>query len=262
MSNLPAIQEQIRTSLQALAPQLKAALPPHINVEKFIRVAQTAILTNPSVLNCERNSLFAACLKAAQDGLLPDGKEAALVPFGQVATYMPMVAGIMKKVRNSGELSSIMSQIVYEKDPFRYWVDENGEHLTHEPNILSIDRGQPVGAYAIARTKDGGTYIEVMTRDDVERVRDSSRSKDSGPWKLWPEEMAKKTAIRRLSKRLPMSTDLEDTIQRDDQYYDIGNKEPARVSPNDGRPKRLTRLMEGKESTFESVPEEKDDSPV
>jgi recombination protein RecT len=249
MSNQLTVQDQIKHSLSAMAPQLKAALPPHINVERFIRVAQTAILTTPAIMNCERNSLFAACLKSAQDGLLPDGKEAALVSFrdkagNSIATYMPMVAGILKKVRNSGELSSITSQIVYEKDPFKYWVDEKGEHLNHEPNIMSPDRGGPVGVYALATTKDGAVYIEVLTFEDIEKIRNSSRSKDSGPWKDWPEEMARKSAIRRLSKRLPMSTDLEEVIQHDDQFYDLKRDQQTEdKKPVSGQPNRLNSLI-------------------
>src|SRR3546814_9174090 len=75
-----------------------------IPVEKFHRVAVTAISSNPDLLNVDRTSLFGALMKAAQDGLLPDGREGAIVPFKGKASWMPMVAGIMKKVRNSGEI--------------------------------------------------------------------------------------------------------------------------------------------------------------
>jgi hypothetical protein len=44
-------------------------------------------------------------VKLAQDGLLPDGREAAVVMFGNKAQAMPMIAGILKKVRQSGEVA-------------------------------------------------------------------------------------------------------------------------------------------------------------
>jgi recombination protein RecT len=138
---------------------------------------------------------------------------------------MPMVAGILKKVRNSGELASVTAQIIHKNDKFRYWVDDHGEHIEHEPELFA-DRGEIIGVYAIAKTKDESIFIEPMTKQQVEQVRSVSRAKSSGPWVDWWEEMAKKTAIRRLSKKLPMSTDLEQTLRADDDLYDL------RATPN------------------------------
>lgn len=226
MSNLSPVDD-LKNQIQIMKPQLKAALPPHIDVDKFARVVMTAIVTSPDLAKAQRQSFFGACLKAAADGLIPDGKEAALVTFkngktGEInVTYMPMLGGILKKVRNSGELLSITSNIVYKNDKFVWFIDQDGEHVQHNP-ILFGDRGPAIGVYALAKTKDGGLYIEILDSNQVEKVRQSSKSKDYGPWAgPFVEEMWKKTAIRRLSKRLPMSTDLEQTIRRDDELYEV-----------------------------------------
>jgi hypothetical protein len=81
--------------------------------------------------------------------------------------------------------------------------------------------------FAIAKTKDGGVYMEVMGRSQIEQVRNVSRAKDNGPWGPWYSEMARKTVIRRLSKRLPMSTDLEAVMHRDDELYELDQKRLA-----------------------------------
>ena len=226
MSNLSPVDD-LKNQIQIMKPQLKAALPPHIDVDKFARVVMTAIVTSPDLAKAQRQSFFGACLKAAADGLIPDGKEAALVTFkngktGEInVTYMPMLGGILKKVRNSGELLSITSNIVHKNDKFIWFIDHEGEHIQHYP-VSFGDRGEPIGVYALAKTKDGGLYIEILDKKQIEAVRQSSKSKDYGPWAgPFVEEMWKKTAIRRLSKRLPMSTDLEQTIQRDDELYDV-----------------------------------------
>lgn len=237
MNKQLTVMDDVRNNLKRMEPQFKMALPVHIKPERFLRVVTTAIQNNASLLSCDRTSLFSACTRAAQDGLLPDGKEAALVPFNNSVQYMPMVAGILKKVRNSGELKTIMAQIVYKNDEFEYWIDSDGEHLNHKPLIFG-DRGEKLGGYALATTKDGGTYIEVMTAADIKKVRDVSRSKN-GPWKTWPEEMEKKTFIRRLSKRLPMSTDLEEFMKVNDNMYDLGDPEPK----NPEEPSRLKNII-------------------
>lgn len=201
----------IRENLTAMAPEFKAALPAHVPVEKFTRVAMTAIQNNPDLVNADRRSLFGAIVRLAQDGLIPDGREAALVMFGNKAQAMPMIAGVLKKIRQSGDVAKISAQVVYENDQFvvRYGFDEDVEHI---PPSLDKPRGKPIGAYATAVLKDGSQLLEVMSLEEIEKVRAVSRSGKNGPWAQWWGEMARKTVMRRLSKRLPMSTDLEEQI--------------------------------------------------
>jgi len=262
MSKALTPMEDLRKSFKALEPQFKAALPAHVTVEKFTRVVMTAIQTSPAIMNANRASLFAACMKASQDGLLPDGKESALVPFKDTVQYMPMVAGILKKIRNSGELASITAQVVHKNDSFKYWIDSDGEHIEHSPNMFE-ERGAVVGVYALAKMKDGSVYIEVLTMSQVEQVKRISRSKDSGPWGSFPEEMMKKTAIRRLSKRLPMSTDLEMVIKRDDDLYDLNEDQEQPEKESTSETPRLEKLIGvTEESQTETVEVDKKEIPL
>ena len=116
--------DEFKNTLSKMAGEFKSALPSHISAEKFARNLMTYIKLHPKLLECNRTSLYAAAMQAAQDGLIIDGREAALVPFKETAKFMPMVAGLTKKARNSGEIATIDAQEVYEKDLFEYWVDE------------------------------------------------------------------------------------------------------------------------------------------
>ena len=208
--------EQIRTQLIQMTPEFRNALPNHIKPEKFQRVVMTVVQQTPALLNADRRSLFASCIKCAADGLIPDGREAALVMFGNQVQYMPMLAGIQKRVRNSGEIASIQAHVIYENDAFviRRGLDETIEHTPLFPG----ERGKPIGAYAIAKFKDGSDPVfEVMDLSAIERVRGVSRSKNNGPWVQWWDEMARKTVFRRLSKWLPMDADADELVRRDDE---------------------------------------------
>ena len=205
----------IRQNLTAMAPQFEAALPKHISVEKFTRVAMTAIQNNPDLAGADRNSLFGAIVRLAQDGLLPDGREAAIVMFGKQAQAMPMIAGVLKKIRQSGDVSYVSAQIVYSNDHFE-WTLGFDETIDHKPAALDQEPGEPLAAYAVAVLKDGSRLLEVMRKSEIEKVRNVSRAKGNGPWVQWWGEMARKTVMRRLSKRLPMSTDLDDAFDRDE----------------------------------------------
>lgn len=205
----------IRQNLHQMAPQFQAALPAHISVEKFTRVAMTAIQNNPDLAKSDRTSLFGAIVRLAQDGLLPDGRESAIVMFGNKAQAMPMIAGVLKKIRQSGDVAKVSAQVVYENDEF-VWHLGFDEDVTHNPPPLDQPRGKPIGAYATAVLKDGSRLLEVMSLEEIEKVRAVSRASKNGPWVQWWGEMARKTVMRRLSKRLPMSTDIEDTLDRDE----------------------------------------------
>lgn len=228
--------EAMRGTLVKMQPEFQAALPPQIPVEKFIRTTLTAVQMNPELLGADRRSLLGACMKAAQDGLLLDGREAAPVIFrtkeGPKVQYMPMVGGILKKIRNSGELASISAHVVYDKDHFEYELGDN-ENIVHKP-FLGEDRGKPIAVYAVAKTKDGAIYREVMSVADVDKVRQASRAKDAGPWVQWWDEMAKKTVIRRMAKRLPSSADVDQVLQSDNEasgFVQIERREAVNITP-------------------------------
>ncbi|ABD27135.1 rect protein [Novosphingobium aromaticivorans DSM 12444] len=247
----------VKQNLTAMAPEFRAALPAHVTVEKFTRVAQTAILSNPNLMRADRASLFGSITKLAQDGLLPDGREAALVMFGQQVQAMPMIAGVLKKIRQSGEVAKISAQVVHENDHFvvSYGFDED---VTHNPPPLDKPRGKAIGAYATAVLKDGSRMLEVMSLEEIDKVRAVSRAGKSGPWVQWWGEMARKTVMRRLSKRLPMSTDLEEEVfSRDDtmttEFRPTLIEGDAQEAPKVSRLEALEHQIEEAE-TVESEP--------
>ena len=228
-----------RGELEMMTRQFQNALPVHIPIERFKRVVMTAVQNNSGLLECDRKSLWNACVKAATDGLLPDGREGALVPYKGKVQWLPMIAGVLKKVRNSGELSTIVARVVYGGDSFRNWIDDSGEHILYEP----ADNPDPniiTRVFAMAKLKDGSIEVEAMTVAQIEKVRAVSMAGKSGPWVTWWDEMAKKTVLRRLAKRLPSSTDLDDLMRRDDELYDFGKE--AKTEPEGN----VTRLPKGK----------------
>jgi recombination protein RecT len=220
MSESRALAPVDRLSAQVakMEGEFAKALPKHIPSAKFVRSVQTAIKLNPGIASCEPASVMGSCIKAAADGLILDGREAALVMYGNKAQYMPMVAGVIKRLVNSGNLSTINAHVVYQNDVFEYVLGDE-ERIIHKPTIIG-ERGPLIAVYAIATMKDGTKMRRVMAKADVEKVRMSSRSKDNGPWKSWYEEMARKTVIRNLAKYLPASADLGHVFEDDDADFD------------------------------------------
>lgn len=214
----------IRNLLEKAKPQIAMALPRHITPDRMIRVALTSIQKTPKLLECDPISLLGCIVQAAQLGLEPDGITgfAYLVPFWNSTKkvtevqLIPGYKGLMNLARRSGEIGAIEARVVRQKDHFEY---QHGlapilKHIpTHSP-----DAGEITHVYAIAHFKDGSMpQFDVMTLDDVSKIRNRSRAKDVGPWKTDFEEMAKKTVIRRLLKYAPTSVEVQRAIGLDER---------------------------------------------
>lgn len=203
-----------KISGDAFMAKVEQALPPGVTPDRFIRVTLTAVQQNPGVI-VHPASLYNSVIRCAQDGLVPDGREAAFVVFrtkdGERCQYMPMVAGLRKVAAKHA--ITLTAYVVYEGDKFDYQLGDE-PHVNHKPPALDAERGGPIGAYAVATIRDTGEkYIEVMSKGQIEEVRQVSRAKDRGPWVDWWGEMARKTVARRLFKQLPLP-DLDEASAR------------------------------------------------
>jgi recombination protein RecT len=144
-------------------------------------------------------------------GLEPDGRRAHLIPFGNECTLIVDYKGLVELAMRSGTVSSIFANIVCDADEFRYLTGE----ITHEIDFRK-PRGPMYAVYCIVAFKDGGKHTEVMTREDVDRIRARSKAGRQGPWVTDYDEMAKKTVFRRASKWITLSPEVQDALDRQD----------------------------------------------
>src|SRR5262245_9597315 len=208
--------DHFRNQLERMTEQFAKVLPGK-TIERFKRILLTTITDNPDLLRCSPKSLLSGCMRAAQDGLMLDGKEAALVPYNAEAQYIPMIGGLRKKVRNSGLLTDWNVQVVQEGDEFDFALGDRP--YIHHRKSLRGGRARPVvAAYSIATFPDGAKSFEVMNVDEIEDVRSKSKAR-KGPWAdgVFYSEMCRKTCARLHAKQLPMSTDLELLLRREDE---------------------------------------------
>lgn len=207
--------------------QIAMALPRHLTPERMIRVALTAVSRSQKLQECNPATVAGCVVQASILGLEPDGVlgEAYLVPFynkkangnkgGMECQLIPGYQGLLKLVRNTGELKMIDVQEVCENDEFDF---EKGmePYLRHKP--ASGDRGKVIKYWAGAVLTNGGKQFEVMSVEDIELHRDRfSKAKDFGPWKDSPEWMFKKTVLRKLVKLLPKSAQAQLAVALDER---------------------------------------------
>lgn len=213
----PVTIKQLLNS-DSMRAQIAAALPQHMKAERMIRVATTAMLRTPKLAECDQASFFKALLDLSAWGLEPDGRRAHLIPFRnnkRNITECQLILdykGLVELARRSGEVATIHADVVCKNDEFSYAFGSE-QHLKHRPNME--DRGQVLGAYAHVRLKDGTEQFEVLSKGEIDGIKKRSRSGNDGPWVTDYNEMAKKTAFRRLSKWLPISAEMADAFEAD-----------------------------------------------
>jgi len=234
MSNQIQKQTNVKSWLtsDSLREQISAALPEHCTPDRFMRVVNTAMQKNPKLLKCSQPSLFNAFQTCSELGIEPDGRRAHLIPYGDNCQLIIDYKGLVELALRSGKISTIHSDVICENDTFIYDRGQVKEHIIDFKN----PRGEMYAVYATAIFKDGGEQSEVMTKDEVEAIRNRSRAGNSGPWKTDFNEMAKKTVFRRLSKWLPLSPEIMDKIAADDTQFDkpkMQVAEPVLLDPDE-----------------------------
>lgn len=213
--------EQVRSLLEKAKPQIALALPRHLNADRMLRIAMTSVQRTPALLACNQVTLIGAIIQAAQLGLEPDGVlgHAYLVPYKDSCQLIVGYKGLIDLARRSGQLSTIFARVVHAKDQFEYAYGLS-ERLEHQPSTTG-EPGEIVAAYAVAKLKDGGQQFEVMSRREIDAIKDRSPAGKSGPWITDFPEMAKKTVLRRLCKMLPASVELARAVALDERA-DLG----------------------------------------
>jgi phage RecT family recombinase len=231
--------EQFRGSLEQLSGEIASVLPEHITVDRFKRVVLTAVQSDLDLLACDGRSLFEACLRCALVVFNAKEKVNGQDKWVKKAQYMPMVRGLVKMIRQSGEVKTVTAQMVYENDDWDYDL-AGGERPSHRIPRTG-QRGQPQFAYAMVVFKDEGFQVEIMDRATADKIRSVSKSQN-GPWQIWQDQMWLKSVLRRLSKYLTLSPEQNRVIERDNVFYDQKRFDAAsnNLLPPPPPPKALT----------------------
>ncbi|HEV2856656.1 MAG TPA: recombinase RecT [Thermoanaerobaculia bacterium] len=204
--------EEVRHELELMRPRIALALPEHLTADRLLRSVLTALQGSPALLECDRASLYRAVMTCALLGLEPDGAlgQAWLVPSRGKVQLVPGYWGFIALARDSGQIVSINAQAVHRYDHFDYAYGLS-ERLEHVP--ASGNRGDITHFYAYAKLKDGGHHFDVMSRAEVDAVRDRSESyqayragkAEDSAWVTAYAEMGKTAVLRRLARYLPLN---------------------------------------------------------
>ena len=212
-----------------MKPEFDKALNDENFTNLFVRTAITGIRQNRDLQACTVQSLLGSLMQAAQLKLLPGVLgQAWLVPYKikqpdgsyrKECQFQIGYQGYKDLFYRDSHSSHIEMRTVYENDEF-YYEYGTTPYIKHVPAMY--DRGEPYCYYCIATLVNGAKLFLVMSDNELEeiRVRYVKMSQYS-PWKTEPEQMKMKTVLKRLSKTLPLSIEVQRQLSQDEtvKYY-------------------------------------------
>lgn len=194
--------------------------------------------TSEKLRECSPGSLASALMTCAELRLFPGRLgHVYFLPFGNECTPIVGYKGYLELARRSGEILEMVAGVVY-RDELKSGLVKLSRvpAIIEHPFIPSDAKREDadiVAAYCLIRTKDGGSYCEILDRWQIEERRQRSPSKNSShsPWKSDYARMARKSAIRALMAggAVPMSAEMRQAVQVDAEHevieVDVGEVE-------------------------------------
>lgn len=182
--------------------------------KQFVTTLSLMTKDQPKLAIATPQSLLAAMMACVHLDILPNTPEhlAYIIPYsdksGHInAQFQIGYRGMIELAYRSGEIKSISAELVFPEDKFKVELGTK-RRLVHIPDY-SIDRTKyekVTHVYATAEMMNGNVLFEVLSLADLKKVQKTTKAKSTdSPWNTWGEQMAKKTAIKRLLKYLPAS---------------------------------------------------------
>ena len=210
MTNLAVREKEQKNKVLVFQAQkqFEASNEYKMNFNREAGFAIQILTGNDFLASCDPDSIRNAVVNVSLTGLTlnPALKYAYLIPRKSKCILDISYMGMIKVLTDAGAVKNVDAGVIYENDKFDYRKG-TGPYFKHSPTLSN--KGQMIGAYAIAFFRDGGFQFEILGREDVEKIRNTSESykneasRKFSPWETWEDEMWKKTALKRLFKLLP-----------------------------------------------------------
>lgn len=222
--------------LQSHSTYFTDALPRHVDRAHFTAVALSIL---PNLKKCSNQSIMTSLLACARFGLEPDGRQAAIIPYGETATFQPMYQGYIELMYRHPAVDTVHFGWIREKDQWDYEpTAPSPRDFRHKPRVDLTDdeRGKVILAYAFAWIGGHRSQVIILNRQQATEIRDKyskayakaiREGKTDSPWQTSFDAMWAKSCVRRLVKVVPTSTELTELINADDDADDTGSTTPS-----------------------------------
>ena len=243
-------------SSEGFKKEMGKIVPFSNQTERLASIARFQVKQNPTLQRCRPATIARSVYRACELGLsLGMGGEAYLIPYGDDCQLVIGYKGLINLAARTGSLRQIDADVVRADDEFEYYKTDR-VHFLHRPNFKKLDAAIEL-IYARAELREGGFTVTVMPVSEIKEIENVSKSK--AIWAKHWNEMAKKTAIRRLIKTLPNMGWLEKFLSEDLDEKEINENYSADVEKLSKSDRLANQLSKANVSEEGQVDREEDE---
>ena len=197
------IADSILASFDKLATQGQLVFPKNYVPGNQLKLMYSTIVQSGNLGKVTADSVGQALAEAVIQGLEIDKHQLYFIPRGTKLTMFRSYYGDVKVARETGLVKEIFARPIYEGDTYELVDNELGllEVRNHKTALENQDK-EIVGGYAWATMTDGTKRYCIMTRKEIDAAWAKSSDSTHNVQKTFPQEMCKRTTIRRLVKML------------------------------------------------------------
>ena len=219
---------------------LAAVAGKFLDANRMLKLCINAVKKTPELLKCDPHTVLGAMMTSTALGLEPNTiqQQAFLLPYKRrvkVGTQWMTVVdcqfqvgyrGFITLAYRSPRVKALRADAIHEGDLF--------EHMVGTENFLKFskalkDRGELIGSFCHVQLVDGFEVACVLPLEELHKIRGRSETfkaltlavqkaendRDAQyaaskladtPWVLWEDDMAAKSAIKKLAKQLPIAS--------------------------------------------------------
>ena len=197
------VADKLLDSFNKLAIQGQLTFPEGYAFGNQVKLMYTSIAQNSNLKSCSAISIGESMAEGLIQGLEIDKDQCYFIARGGKCTLFRSYYGDVKVAKETGLVKDIFARPIYEGDEYELDVDEEGLPIikNHKTSLTNMDK-ELIGGYAWAVMKDGSKRYCIMTKKEIDAAWSKSSDPSRNVQKTFPQEMAKRTTIRRLVKMI------------------------------------------------------------
>lgn len=239
--------------------------PKNYNYVSAVKYAALVISQTKSLCDCTKSSIAQALSDMALQGLDVSRKHGYFIKYGNELKFFRSYFGDVAAIMQSGFVKDIKALVVYEGDTFETGIVNDEEVVLVHQTSFANKNNPIIGAYAVAILTGGVKRYCIMTKKEIDKSwAKSTNANNNSTQRDFPQEMAKRTVIRRLVKMLFNSSNtssnfadsLVGAFNRTTENEFIENNENVPVKKNVKTNIEVPNIIDSEEHLDEDTEEE------
>ena len=273
-SNTPAVLQGkpadiVINQFSDLVAKGQLFFPDGYNYINAVKYAALVISQTKGLQDCTKASVVQAISDMALQGLDVQRKQGYFIKYGNELKFFRSYFGDVAAAMQTKLVKDIKAVVIYEGDEFETGIENDEEVvLVHKTSFKNRDN-EIIGAYAVAILPEGAKRYCIMTKKEIDKNWAKSTNKDNQVQKDFPQEMAKRTVIRRLVKLLFNSANTSENftdslVAAFNRTTENEYEQPEVVQPKKGVRTNIVvpNIVEEQEETIEETPVESEEQEV